>query len=111
MFKLMMNLAPVILKLLKAVEAIAAAENQHGLRIKSQNCTTLYDTAWTTGVDCTDSDNECDSASDKDMSVGDEAPEEGDSESKDEQTILVAILDKMLAFNKPLAVSLHPSLT
>ena len=47
-----------------------------------------------------DSDNECDSASDKDVSIGDEALEEGDSESKDEQTILVANLDKMLAFKQ-----------
>ena len=47
-----------------------------------------------------DSDNKHDSASDEDVSIGDKAVEEGDSESDDKQTILVANLDQTLAFEQ-----------
>ena len=57
---------PIAPSVIKAVEAIAASKKQDGLRIKAANGTTLHDTAWTAGVDYTDSDEEYDSDDDSD---------------------------------------------
>jgi len=49
---------PITQTVIRAVEAIATAQGQQGLRIKTKRGVTLYDSSWTAGVDYTESDSE-----------------------------------------------------
>ena len=49
---------PITPTIIQAVEAIATAQEQRGLRIKTKQGITIYDSSWTAGVDYVDEDDE-----------------------------------------------------
>ena len=51
---------PITPAVIRAVEAIAEAQNQKGLRIRTKKGGTLYDSSWTAGVDYDEYDEEAD---------------------------------------------------
>ena len=55
---------PITPTVIAAVEAMADAQKQKGLRIKSKRGITLYDSSWTAGVDYEEDQNETDDESD-----------------------------------------------
>ena len=80
---------PVTPTIIQAVEAIAEAEGQKGLRIKTRRGGTLYDSSWTAGVefdeDEDESDYEYDSDDDDDTTTTEDFSYDSDSDSEDEQ--------------------------
>ena len=79
-----LTMLPVTPSVIAAVEKIAAAEGQKGLRIKSLDGTTLYDTAWTAGVDY--DEDESDEEFDSDEEFEDDELEDEECSTTDEET-------------------------
>ena len=78
---------PVTPTIIQAVEAIAAAQGQKGLRIKTRRGGTLFDSSWTAGVEYDDDEEESDYEydSDDDTTTTDEfSYDSEDSDSDDE---------------------------
>ena len=70
---------PVTPNVIRTVEAIADAQKQKGLRIKTRQGLVLYDSSWIAGVDYAENDNEEDD--DEDYT---EEEQEGDDDDEDE---------------------------
>ena len=86
-----LTLLPITPAIIRAVEAIADKQHQKGLRVKTKQGVTIYDSTWTAGVDY-DSDDEDDDYENESESEDDEheydTEEDDESQSDQAQEIL-----------------------
>ena len=76
---------PITPAIISAVEAIAKAQKQKGLRVKTKQGHTIYDSTWTAGVDY-ESDYDSDEDSDYELDSEDEEDEEEQDDQEDESS-------------------------